>query len=53
MWGFVPTRRDTIGSVKVPKTIPARARPHGGSPPRPTQEAERKFYILKDQVRGF
>jgi len=29
MWGFVPTRRDTFVSAKVPKTIFACARPSG------------------------
>ena len=47
MRGFVPARRGTFVSAKVPKTIFARARPHGGSSASAPNKMAQKLAALK------
>ncbi len=47
MRGFVPARRGTFVSAKVPKTILARARPQGGSSASVPNKMARELALLK------
>jgi hypothetical protein len=47
IWGVAPKRRGTFVSAKVPKTIFARARPHGGSSASVPNKMARELAALK------